>query len=198
MMSIDSVEDLVSCRLAPRLKEAGFKKRQMTWNRRINGVVHVVDLQTSHDSFTLNFGVFIEEVWKTCWGKPAPQFVREHECFPRFRVGKLLSGFEEKAHDKWWRFRDEENVVKEVEEAVFDKGLPVLDGLRIDRDALDFARRKLQVRLPLDRLSLGVLEHLCGEESSGLARLQTLFPDEHWGQRAQAALNRLVSTGCGA
>ena len=60
MIPNDLVNALTTSELSARLKDAGFKKQQTTWNRRIDGVRHVVDLQVSRDSFTFNFGVFLE------------------------------------------------------------------------------------------------------------------------------------------
>lgn len=192
------VKELMTHGLGPRLREAGFKKRQTTWSRRIESVQHVVDLQVSRDSFTLNFGVFLEEVWKVCWLKPAPRFVHESDCFPRFRIGELLSGFQENALDKWWRFEDEGKAIEEVEDAVFGKGLAVLDSICTDRDALSFVRENLRIRLPLEFLYLGVLEYQCGEKSSGVAKLEQLLSDHHWGKRAQTSLDCLTKTECGS
>jgi hypothetical protein len=192
------IKELIAHGLGPRLRESGFKKRETTWNRRIEGVQHVVDLQVSRDSFTLNFGVFLEEVWRVCWLKPAPRFIHESDCFPRFRIGQLLSGFQETALDKWWRFEDEDKAMEEVEDAVFGKGLGVLDGICTDHDALAFARENLQFRLPLELLYLGVLEYQCGEISSGVARLERLLSDHHWGKRAQTSLDCLNKAECGS
>lgn len=91
-MSIDPVKEIIRDYIAPGLKEAGFEKSGATWNCRIDGVVYVVDLQSSRSGsdrvdFTLNFGIWVEDVWKICWAKDNPRFIREEDCFPRFRVG---------------------------------------------------------------------------------------------------------------
>ena len=52
------VKELMTCGLGPYPREAWFKKRQTTWSRRIEDVQHVVDLQGSRGSFSLDFGVF--------------------------------------------------------------------------------------------------------------------------------------------
>ena len=178
--------------LSQHLKEAGFKKQKTTWNRRIDGVRHVVDLQVSRDSFTLNFGAFLEEVWEVVWLKPAPRFVHESDCFPRFRIGELLSGFQENALDRWWKLQESGKTIGGVEDAVCGKGLAVLNGIQTNRDALAFSRENLRIRLPLELMYLGVLEYQCGEESSGVARLERLASDHQWGRRAQASLECLT------
>ena len=196
MIPNDLVNALTTSELSARLKDAGFKKQQTTWNRRIDGVRHVVDLQVSRDSFTFNFGVFLEEVWQVVWLKQAPRFVKESDCFPRFRIGELLSGFHENALDKWWKLQEMGKIIEEVEEVVYGKGLAVLNGIQTKRDALAFARENLRIRLPLELIYLGVLEYQCGERPSGVGRLERLVPDDHWGKRAQASLKSLTESEC--
>ena len=92
------IKDLIRIYIAPFLKRVGFKKKGTTWNREVNGVVHVIDIQASKaradgsESFTINIGLSINELWKIFWNKDVPQFMKEENCYPRFRLGYLLSG----------------------------------------------------------------------------------------------------------
>jgi len=194
MIPNELVNSLTTKELSAHLKDAGFKKQQTTWNRRIDGVRHVVDLQVSRDSFTFNFGVFLEEVWQVIWLKQAPRFVKESDCFPRFRIGELLSGFHENALDKWWKLQEKSKTIEEVEDAVYGEGLTVLNSIQTKRDALAFVRENLRIRLPLELIYLGVLEYQCGERSSGIGRLERLTTDNHWCKRAQASLKNLTES----
>jgi len=90
------LNNLIESHVAPLLKRHGFKKKEMTWNKSVDDFVQVIDFQLSsysdekEESFTINVGVLCTEVWKICWQKEPPKFVKEDDCFPRVRIGKLL------------------------------------------------------------------------------------------------------------
>lgn len=198
-MAINPVKEIIGDYIAPGLKEAGFKKSGTTWNCRIDGVVHVVDLQSSRSgsgrvNFTLNLGIWVEDVWKICWAKDRPRFIREEDCFPRFRVGQILGGFQEKVHDKWWQLQKGESPVtvgEEVRSVLIQKCLPVLQEVQSKSDALAFATDKLLIRLPLEVIYFAILQFISGNSEQTHATLLDLSSDNHWGPRVEGILERL-------
>jgi hypothetical protein len=198
----DPIGSIIKHYIAPGLKYAGFKKRGKTWNHRLDGVVHVVNLQSSAKGpdcvdFTLNFGVWLEDLWRLCWARDCPRFIHEEDCFPRFRVGRALGEFEERTRDKWWSVAlgpSAAEVGEEVHDALFHTCLPVLEQLRNTSDALVFTRQNVPIRLPLERLYFAILLFLNGEEQQGEVMLRELTSDAHWGARAAGVVERLRDT----
>jgi hypothetical protein len=195
----ESVSSIIKHYVAPGLRDAGFKKSGATWNHRLDGVVHVVDLQSTAKGqdcfeFTLNFGVWLEDVWRLCWAKDCPRIIHEEDCFPRFRVGQALEGFQKRTRDRWWRVAlgsDAAKVGGEMHHALFQTCLPILEQLRNKSDALVFARDNVPIRLPLEALYFAILRFLNGEEEQGKVTLLELSSDAHWGSRAAGILERL-------
>lgn len=204
MMSTDPGKEIIRDYIAPSLKEAGFKKRGATWNYRIDGVGHVVNLQSSRSGsgrvdLTLNLGVWVEDVWKICWAEDSPRFIREEDCFPRFRVGQVLEDFQERVHDKWWQLLKGESPVtvgEEVQSVLVEKCLPVLQGIQNKSDALAFASGKLAIRLPLEAIYFAILQFINGKSERARATLLDLSSDDHWGPRVQGVLDRLSKFHC--
>lgn len=198
-MSTEPFNTIIGDYIAPGLKDARFKKSGTTWNHRIDGVVHVVDVQRSRIGpdrvdFTLNLGVWVENVWRICWAKDNPRLIREEDCFPRFRVGQVIEDFQSRAHDKWWSVRKEESpeaVGEEVEHVLYQKCLPVLQRIRNESDALAFTRDNLLIRLPLETLYFAILQFINGENEIARATLLDLSSDNHWGPRVHKVMERL-------
>jgi hypothetical protein len=141
--------------LAPVLKNAGFRKRRHTFDRRLQaGMTHVVDFQMGrfdppgtpelppirlnlYGRFTVNLGVFVPEM--VLGRELGPEeWVPEPECQLRMRLGHLLPS----GQDTWWSLDDPPEAVRTVGSALSSFGLPWLDGLA-SRDALIDAYRDL-------------------------------------------------------
>jgi hypothetical protein len=64
---VTGLRDIVDSRVAPLLKNAGFRKARYIWNRRREDFVDVIELQLGRGSekgnryFTLNAGVCVPE-----------------------------------------------------------------------------------------------------------------------------------------
>ncbi|MBL8212798.1 MAG: DUF4304 domain-containing protein [Bryobacterales bacterium] len=60
----DLIATVVKKHIAPMLKELGYRKERHIWRRPINGLTHLIQLQSSawaiedRGSFTFNLGVY--------------------------------------------------------------------------------------------------------------------------------------------
>jgi Domain of unknown function (DUF4304) len=104
--------------LTPWMKERGFVRKKLTWNRRIDHFTDVIDLQESRWNqtpvckFAINIGIFDPEVYELCWGKSAPASVSETDCVVRLRLSSLrqMNLPAKKRTDEWWEIRSETNT----------------------------------------------------------------------------------------
>jgi hypothetical protein len=131
--------------LHPLLKEHGFRKQRHTFNRECEpGLVQVVSFQMGpydppgtveipglrdnlYGRFTVNLGVFVEQLHGYFSYVPRAKFIAEPDCEIRRRLGELMpvSG------DCWWRLdADPIAVATDVRRALEDHGLPFLDSLK--------------------------------------------------------------------
>ena len=187
--------------VSPVLTDHGFRRSAAVWNRRTADIVHVLDVQRGRPEkgcprFTLNLGALSKDVWMICWGQRPPKFVREQDCFPRFRIGLLLADFSSRAIDRWWALGSEDgmhDVGEEVRRLIEEKCVPVLDSFTSLESILEQAKR-LRLTLPLDRIYLSILLHLTGDETLARQTIDTLTDDPYWGARARQATDRLRTT----
>jgi hypothetical protein len=204
-MSIDSDSGKVLLRtlandfLTPVFNEYDFKKRGLVWSRHVAPFLHVIDIQTSKKrdgvDLTLNIGVFSPKLWNLVWDRPEPRHIKETDCFPRMRVGVVMSdGLPAKAIDQWWRLRSESDVRQVGEElrlVLRDHCFPLLSGIGTDEDLLRIARSKVRLSLPLDKLYCAALLALSGCGGDAEALLSEMSQDEHWHDRTEAVRDRL-------
>ena len=171
------VENLIKKYIKPLLKRYGFKKINFTWNRSKNGLVQVIDFQLSRFSssgrndFTINLGVFDPNIWSTCWGKEIPKFVNEEDCFPRIRIGELLSNSPEKALDHWWVCNcetNEEKLGKEIIELLEQKCLPFLDRMLTHNSVVTFYSSYSACLMPIEKIYLAIIKHSIGNIDSSI------------------------------
>ncbi|GGP74517.1 hypothetical protein GCM10009347_43080 [Shewanella algicola] len=193
------IKELIKLYIAPFLKRLGFKKKGSTWNREINGVVHVIDIQSTKarvdgtELFTINIGVFINELWQIFWNKEVPQFVKEENCYPRFRLGYLLSGFDPKRRDQWWQINTEEDIEKiwkELDVIFLKHCLPFFDEIESVGDLLGISD-KTRPNMPSEKLSHGILLNMTDNKEEGDRLIGELVSDSHWGNRATEISERL-------
>jgi hypothetical protein len=90
---------VISGALHPVLKVRGFERKGRTWNRRVNGLVHVINVQASKYNvltqrspclFYVNIGVFIPAVQELVDREPGDGFVPEYRCHVRHRLDVLM------------------------------------------------------------------------------------------------------------
>jgi len=168
----DFFSHFISISVATVLKEYGYRKNGLTWNRRMDQIIYVVNIQKSRFSdkgtvkFTLNLGVAAEDIWLAYWGMELPKVIKEESCFPGFRVGDVLNGFSGKAKDLWW-FLDASKAMdplaEEVTSCLRNRCLPVLQQLDSLYAVADFVRRSNPLMMPRDRICWGILCHQLGD-----------------------------------
>ena len=158
----------------PFLAERGFRKRRFLFNREPEpGLVQVVQFRMApyegygephnpfepHDygHFSVDFGVWIEEVHRALAGEDRPSFVTEPHCELRLRASD--------ADGRTTWYLGDDDAARSAREVLRNGVLPLLDALA-SRDALvEAAERDGRVRLTRDRLALAVIHLARGERA---------------------------------
>lgn len=191
--------------LSPLLQQHGFKKKDLTWNRAVDDIVHVLDVQISKFSgpdridLTINVGILMRPVWMIYSAKTPPAFVKEQDCWPSFRVGNLLADFRRDAKDVWWTLTSEDDVERvgvELCTIVSDKCAPFLDGFRSPEDVKRFYDTTELRLMPGGKLYLAILNYLLGDHA-GYERLIAGFADKKlraWQPRVAEVVQRLENS----
>lgn len=194
---------LVDKYVASLLDSRGFRRSRLVWNREQAGIVHVLDVQVSRWSdaasvgFTVNLGVWIEELWKICWDKKPPAMIQESECFPRLRVGQLL-GNGPLHKDVWWTLaapEDVDAVGSELQGILVVKCIPFLDKCNSIAAALAAAEDPALRRFPAERVSYAILTHLAGQWDHADRMLSEMLSDpklKGWHERVRGVARRLT------
>ncbi len=191
--------------VAPLLLSKGFRRSKLVWNRRLDGMTHVLDIQRSKwsdaesTSFTVNLGVWIEHLWRIYWDKTKPPTtIRESECFPSVRVGQLLG--EGPLHkDVWWTIKDPNDVSAvgyELRDILATKCIPFLDKLDSIDAVLTAVEDPMLRRFPGGRLSYAVLNFLAGQRAEAteiLAEMLAIPKLKAWHDRIRGVSERLAS-----
>jgi hypothetical protein len=127
-MSRKAVVERVNEVLAP----LGFRRRNVTWNRKVGRFVDAIDLQVSKsgDAFTLNAGVAEPELYEACWERPLREFVQVPDSMVVVRPGDLWHD-----GDAWWGL-DDPSASDEVAAKVAKHVVPFLDRMH-SFDALE-------------------------------------------------------------
>jgi Domain of unknown function (DUF4304) len=154
------------------LKPLGFLRRGDVWNRLMDNLVEVVDVQFSKnaDSYTLNAGVLDKAAHQIFWDEQPPEFVEQPQCTIGVRVGNLLDG-----KDKWWALDDTMDDAGQLKSSV----AAILDflGLSASRqkmiDWLD-DNEVTKKRYPPPVINLAILQALTGQLPTALAILNEL------------------------
>ncbi len=157
--------DIMNKQIAPLLKSFGYKKSGLTWNKHAGDIIHVINIQSdSHNnqSFTINLGIFDKNIWKICWGKETPKFVNEEDCFPRFRIGDLLSDFSDKGTDFWWSCNsstNEQHLGNEILDMLKNKCIPLLERSANINLIEEFLTKKGINLMPIEKIYLGIIKY---------------------------------------
>src|SRR5207249_2541374 len=104
------------------------------------GLIHVVNFQMGeypigqryvipgiresfYGKFAVNLGVLLPCVRETEWQKPAPEFVQEHYCTIRSRLGSLAFGT-----DQWFELTSDTSTLTKTLVQMLDRfGLPFFE-----------------------------------------------------------------------
>ena len=129
-------------RVAPLLRDRGFRKSRHTFNREPEpGLVQVLGFQMGqhhppgtvelpvlrpnlYGAFTINLGLWLQEA--ETLGRPGsrPKFVRDSQCHVHWRIGALLP----ERGDWWWTLdAPVEELAGLVDSLLADDALPFLD-----------------------------------------------------------------------
>jgi hypothetical protein len=159
-------------RLNDELNPLGFERQKMTWNRKLDSFIDVVDVQTSKttDTVTVNAGVVHPNAHAKCWGNTFPQFIEEPSCTVRARIGQLIDG-----KDQWWPL-NATNVADEIVEKVRIYVLPFLEAMHSAK-AMDRFLTNAQVvkqKYPPPIIYLAILKHEQGDVNAACALLSDL------------------------
>lgn len=121
------------------LRDAGFRKRRHSFNRRLDsGLVHVAYFwmapkeppawtevpglrERRYGGFRLDFGVWVPEITRSHTARGT--WINEYDCHLRATIGWLMTG---KHVDFWWQL-DDPNAASLAQTALTDNGLPWLD-----------------------------------------------------------------------
>jgi Domain of unknown function (DUF4304) len=186
----------------PVLLSHGFQRSGLICNRRLPCLVHVLDIQLSNWSggnsaeFTMNLGVWIEQVWRVCWDKAVPTTLKETDCFPRWRVADVLGS----AKDVWWTVAshaDVEVVGIELQDILLNQCIPFMDSLDSIGAVVAVAEDPVLRRFPAELLSYAILKHLSGEPKAASRILRALLADpeaEIWRARVSGIIERLTNS----
>ncbi len=151
------------------LKEHGFARKKMTWNRRSDRLVDVIDLQVGKggDSLTLNAGVVDRDVRKLLWGPELSGFLQEPECTVRSRVGELVGD-----HDIWWPL--DEDAAHEIARTLVHYVLPFLERMHDPAEMEGHLSAHVGKSYPPPIIYLAILKHRRGEAAEAEALLRGL------------------------
>jgi len=167
------LQSLIKTYLVTLLKEHGFKKSNITWNRNSVEVTHVINTQKSRFNekyyirFTLNVGMWMQPVWSIYHNLEIPKFISINNCFPDFRLGELLYDFS-KVRDKWWLITNVDDVKvvgEELYNALAQKCIPFLDQFKLMSDVKTFVdKNKVSLCMfPYSKLCYAILSHILGD-----------------------------------
>ena len=174
---------LIKNHVSPFLRQHGYKKKNMTWNRIVGDVIQVIDIQLASHSdieegvFTINLGLFHREVWKICWQKEAPRFVYEHDCFPRVRMSQLLDNPSRECLDDWWSCAQVSNIevlANEILDAMENKCIPFVDRMLTLKNIANHYRDKATHLMPIDKIYFSIMLSLHGEKALAASLLSNV------------------------
>lgn len=193
------LKEFIKSEISPLLKSHGFKKNKMTWNKTIGGFVQVIDFQVSRfnaQDFTINIGVFSLDIWQTCWQKEPPKFVKEEDCFPRLRVGKLVNNFSPKSPDMWWDYSKCEyaELSNEITTLLEVECIPFLNSLLSKQKINDFYSSIDMELTPIEMVYLAIVKHSIDDLESSINLLISVEKiSKAWSDRVDTVRNAMLS-----
>lgn len=134
-----------------RLSAEGFRRKGLTWNRRSQLLVDIIDLQVTKaaDAVYVNLGVADPSVFVVLWERPLPDFVQEPNATVRTRLGPLFGEV-----DVSWRL-DDIRTSTEIANRLSSHGLPFLAAMREPGRRAEFLRDRPGL-LPIEQLNVAL------------------------------------------
>jgi Domain of unknown function (DUF4304) len=204
-MAIDGIAELVRTILAPPLTAAGFTRRARVWNRRRGDIADVIELQASRwnepgkQSFTVNLGLFAPSVYRTCWQKDPPSFLRSEDCILRRRLhaalGETGAG---QPKEQWWNVHDAADVERiggEVAGLLAARAVPFLNRIETLRALCECLEQSAgqEAETPLGRIYLAIAKAELGDLVSARSILSDVgaTAPSAWRDRVRAVVDEL-------
>ena len=197
------LDPMIDKYVAPLLSSKGFRRSKLVWNRRLDGITHVLDIQLSKGSsskdcsFTVNLGAFFGQVWRAVWDKPVAKTIQEDDCFPRLRIGQLIG--EGPLHkDLWWKLdatTDIDAVGSALQGVLLSKALPFLDSLDSINAALTVVEKPMLRRFPAERLYHAAMKCVAGRRGEATEILTEMLANpklQAWHDRVRGVSERLA------
>lgn len=173
------------------LKPMGFVSQRYVWNRKVDSLRDVVDLQISksRDTVTINVGVLDFEVHTLVWGQQPPDFVKSPARTVDARIGQLIDG-----RDKWWEI-DAPGAAADIVRCIGAYAVPFLERMHTREAMVQWltSNNVVKRRYPPPILSLAILECLTGQPEGGceiLVQSQKIW-NGPWGARAAEIASQL-------
>ena len=189
-------KELINKDIVALLKQYGFKKQNLTWNRSLNGITQVINFQLSSynneniQQFTINLGVFYPQLWRINKGEKIPKFITEFDCFPRERIGYIKNN-----KDLWWTINNETDVIelsKEIKKVIEDKCIPFLDKMRDYHEVSNFYSCSPKVLLPIEKIYLAIIRNILQDLNTSEKLLKEVSKiSENWANKVKEVNSRL-------
>lgn len=126
-----TIDRIIGSGLAKCLKGEGYVKKTRTFYLRKPEIIQVVNVQASMGNldnegrFTLNLGLYSQDLAALLEGKSDEEFPKEYHCVLRQRIGFLMPV----KKDHWWTLPgDEAGLAQEIVDAWQNFGKPWIDG----------------------------------------------------------------------
>jgi len=173
------------------LRPHGFHRHKHTWNRKVAGLIDVVDIQVerSGGQVCVNVGVLDPDVYAQCWLERLSKVAYEPNCTVRSRIGRLMDG-----REHWWPLEAPETAA-EMAHAVTSYTLPFLERMHLPGALEEHLERSgaAQSRYPPPAIYLALLKHRRGDRDGCHSLLQDLCARTNptWRERVEEVLLNL-------
>lgn len=182
------------------LKNFGFRKSGLVWNRQRQDFVDIVTVQNAsyysdaHKIFTINVGICAPELGNIIWSNFPSKKYTESECVLRFRLGDFIpDNLSYQKEDKWWDASDMTNVnIEEILNLLKVKVLPFFNKITSYQDIHDAWElqgegiRKIKVNL----IYYSLIKWKIGDVPSAIGMLRGCEGDA-WGNKANEILTKI-------
>lgn len=168
-------KEIIKSTVTPILKDSGFKKRSLNFNRKINEVVQVLSFQRSKWNnsesieFTINLGIYLEKIFEISRGQiNTSNFMKVGDCFLWGRSGHLIYNY-----DYWYKL-DFNSSFSSIEEQIkwdfIDHIMPMFNYLNSISPLTEMVNKEITERpyyliVNIDDIAIFELEY--GNSSKG-------------------------------
>jgi len=164
------IDEVIGTRVAPLLKNAGFKKKARNFHREHEDRVELINIQASQfndgaeGKLTVNIGVYFPAITEITEAPPVKGMPKEYNCTIRKRIGSLST----EKQDTWWSVgpdTDLNEVAVDLAQKVESVCFPWLE------EMASLEKAKLEVAKKIPFIAAGISLHL-GQESEAKAYLE--------------------------